>query len=210
VVNGAVLNDLKSKQAPMHVAFSCDASAQMLRNATVYEIGHSIDLHCDANGGRNELNWVDINRSSLVDFASIRCLCGQGFKQGEGELITECVACSDGTYAPLNAFGERTACRACPFDGVSCNDAILVIREDMWFDRIAAAQVDEAGNFGITSATKLYKCGMRDACILNKTAVPMTMYCDENHTSVMCERCHNRHVECGRVAGSMESCVQPG
>tara|TARA_B110000208_G_C11737003_1_gene418485 strand:+ start:399 stop:1088 length:690 start_codon:yes stop_codon:yes gene_type:complete len=43
----------------------------------------------------------------------------------------------------------------------------------------------------------------RNACLPNKTAVPMTMYCDENHTSVMCSRCYHRREDCDR--GVIES-----
>ena len=60
------------------------------------------------------------------------------------------------------------------------------------------------------TSTKLYKCTDRGACLRNTTAIPMTVYCDENHTNVMCSRCYHRRVDCDRaVKAGGRTCAPP-
>ena len=134
-----------------------------------------------------------------MPFDKIACQCGKGFKQGTGKKA-KCVPCLDGTYAPLDAAGVRTECRACPRDGVSCNDGVLTIRDDYWYDAKGVRLPDAEGKIGLGPTTTLYQCTMRDACLVDRSAVPMTMYCDANHTGVMCARCYSRRADCGRSA----------
>ena len=100
-------------------------------------------------------------------------------------------------------------CRACPDKGVTCNSGVLKILPDYWYDTKAALIATSEGKLGIGPTTQLYKCSARAACLPNASAIPATMYCDENHTGVLCERCFHRSVDCGRVAGSDAKCVAP-
>ena len=120
---GDVLLDLVNKAAPMTVLFSCDASARMIINGTEQPPGFALFAMCEVTG---DLTWNDAE-GDAIDFASTKCKCGRGFKQGGGAKVAECVACKDGTYAPLNVGGTRAECRACPREGVSCTGGVLVI-----------------------------------------------------------------------------------
>ena len=90
-------------------------------------------------------------------------------------------------------------------------DGKLTVLPDWWFDVPPTLQVDIEGRLGMRTDTKVYKCRARNACLPNKTAVPMTMYCDENHTSVMCSRCYHRREDCDRglVASSDVGMCKP-
>ena len=200
--------DLKNMGAPSVVALRCAETARMILNSTVHDFGFALETKCLATG-EFPLQWLGANQT-VLDFTQIICQCGQGFKQGTGETSAECIACLDGTYAPLNNKQERYECRACPRLGVDCNDGILVILKDYWYDVARAAMVDSEGNLGVRTSTKMYPCAMREACLLDKTVVPMTVRCHENHTGVMCARCYHRNVDCGR--GSVKEkdmCVRP-
>ena len=109
-----------------------------------------------------------------------------------------------------SSIASSLQCRACPSEGVSCDLGVLTILPDWWFDTKQALVPDGEGKLGIGPNTQLYKCSARDACLTNTSAIPMTMYCDENHTGVLCEHCFHRRIDCGRVAGSDEKCVAPG
>ena len=207
VEDGKSVLNLKAKQSPMQVTFQCDPAARMVVNETIKAFGFALGLHCNVNGSKvKALQWLDIDEE-LVDFTRIKCQCGQGHKQGSGATVAECVPCPDGTYAPPNKAQERAECRACPREGVNCNGGILVIQDDYWYD------AERAASFGIGSTTNMYPCTMRDACLVNTSAVPMAMGCHENHTGVMCSRCFSRHVDCGRESkGEAQdaSCAKPG
>ena len=154
-----------------------------------------------------------------VGIETIRCQCAKGWhSQG-----TRCLPCPDDTFAPLNLQSERAECRTCPRDGASCSDGVLKILPDWWYDtrkyngeynhetKSFATAYDSNEKTGLRASTGMYRCTMRDACLVNKTAVPQTMYCDENHTGVLCTRCYNRRVDCGRIEGPEQvlSCPSP-
>lgn len=120
-----------------------------------------------------------------------------------------CRACKDDTYAPLNECNERTECRVCPFEGVSCLGGVLQLDNDVWFNVAATNAYNIEGKRGIDATTTIYPCTMREACLLNASAIPMTMYCHENHTGVLCSRCYNRRVSCGRDAAVRGVCESP-
>jgi hypothetical protein len=203
---GAVVADLKAQQAPTAVEFRCDPSAQMLRSGTLHPLGHALSAVCKL---ADITKWVDA-AGAEIDFDAIKCRCDRGFKQGTGDAIATCTPCLDGTYAPLNAEGVRDECRGCPLEGADCNGGVLALQKDVWYDAAHAATT-----FGIGPATRMYPCAMRDACLRNATAAPMTMHCHENHTSALCERCYHRRVDCGRGGGGTGSadeatCPAPG
>jgi len=213
VNNGKEVFNLIAKQAPSTVKVRCHASARMIVNGSVQDFGSFVEAKCTPSN----LIWFETKQESgndeTLDFSTLKCQCGKGFKQGTGALIAKCIACLDGTYAPLSVAKERAECRACPREGVSCNDGILKILEDKWYDTIAAARSDAEGKIGIGPTTKIYSCAMRDACLLDKKAVPMTMRCHENHTGVMCARCYSRRVDCGRPDANgaiLPGCEPPG
>ena len=144
------------------------------------------------------------------------CQCAQGTIQGTGEAIDTCIACKDATYSPLNQHGGRVECRSCPREGATCGDGMLTILKDYWYDSVVAMTPDATGKLGIGPTTKMYKCAKRDACLVNRTAVPQIVRCHENHTGVMCAKCFSRHVECGRAGSSLpgvvgvKDCKPPG
>jgi|TARA_B110000208_G_C11536644_1_gene346367 hypothetical protein len=86
---------------------------------------------------------------------------------------------------------------------------VLKILDDYWFDTKSVLIPDSEGRLGIGPNTGLYKCTVREACLPNTSTIPNSMYCHENHTGILCERCFQRGVDCGRVAGSGEACVAP-
>jgi len=45
-----------------------------------------------------------------------------------------------------------------------------------------ALNPDAEGKVGISSTTTFYPCAMREACLINKSAMPEAVYCHENHT----------------------------
>ena len=201
---GELLYDLQSKEAPLQVQYQCDPSARMLVEGIDKGVGFVITASCEL---QNLSHWFmrkdnSSSANSKVNFDQITCQCGAGSKQGEGDQVAECIPCLDGTYAPLNADLERAECRACPREGVHCNDGKLTILKDYWYDAERAARPNEDGESGLGPTTQLYRCAMRNACLLNKTVAPMTVRCHENHTGVMCARCYSRHVDCGRVDGA--------
>ena len=156
----------------------------------------------DVNGGTQQ--WYNAENT--------RCQCAQGMRRGDGERVGECIECSDNTYAPINARHERVECRACPREGVSCLGGKLTVWEDWWFEVPPTLKVNSEGRLGMQTDTALYKCADRNACLPNKTSVPMTMYCDENHTSVICARCYHRREDCDRgvvASTKVGKCVPP-
>jgi Ca2+-binding EF-hand superfamily protein len=178
----------------------------MVLNGTVHDVHYSIDVQCTLLNVEWSANGV------RVDFDDIKCQCGKGFKQGTGDAVATCVPCLDGTYAPLNVHRERAECRGCPREGVNCNDGVLVIQDDFWYDADVAMRPDGEGNLGISAATTMYPCAMREACLVNRSVAPMTMVCHENHTGVMCARCFSRRVDCGRAANGEAhdtACAEP-
>jgi hypothetical protein len=135
---GLVIVDLKNRQAPMTVTFRCVESARMVWNNTERDAAFALRLRCSIGGNSSsipDLEWVVASpdgANAIAEFSQIKCQCGQGFKQGTGAKRAECVACIDGTYAPLNTRAERAECRACPREGVDCNGGVLVIYDDFW------------------------------------------------------------------------------
>ena len=188
-------------QAPTQVALLCHESAQMVLDGELFPAGHSVTATCLLGGtnstSEHALRWVN-SSGGLLDMNRIRCRCDQGMKQGSGDTVAECLPCADGTYAPINALGTRIECRACPREGVNCNDGILKIFKDMWYDAKRVREGNAQGQIGLASTTKMYACAMRDACLIDRSAVPMTVKCHENHTGVMCASCYNRRVDCAR------------
>ena len=204
---GDKIYDLVAKQAPIEVSFVCDPSASMIIDSAVYELGYALSVECTVN----DLFWKNAS-GALVDMPAVNCLCGQGFKQGAGEKVSECVACPDATYAPLDVHNRRTECRACPNDGVNCNDGVLVILKNYWYNTKVASTPDAQGKLGLTSESRMYLCTQRNACLLDTSVVPMTVRCHENHTGPLCSRCYARRVDCGRgTTGDQPSgCASPG
>ena len=110
----------------------------MVWNNTERDAAFALRLRCSIGGNSSsipDLEWVVASpdgANAIAEFSQIKCQCGQGFKQGTGAKRAECVACIDGTYAPLNTRAERAECRACPREGVDCNGGVLVIYDDFW------------------------------------------------------------------------------
>ena len=207
---GELLLSLKGMVAPTTVAIQCVGSARMISSGLIRDKDFNVIATCTVNG-TNALKWLNTSEDEF-DFDSIKCQCEQGFKQGSGDLASECIQCLDGTYAPINIKRERDECRSCPREGVSCNDGILQIYPDFWYDASRVTIPDKEGRLGVGTSTTMYACAMRDACLVNKTKVPMTVACHENHTGVMCARCFSRRVDCGRQgSGETEAdCPAPG
>ena len=205
---GAVLLDLVNKAAPMTVLFTCDPSARMMINGTEQPPSFALRATCAIAG---DLKWNDA-RGAVINFAATKCQCGRGFKQGGGAKVAECVACKDGTYAPLNVGGTRAECRACPREGVSCSGGVLVILKDFWYDAESVGRPDAEGKLGVGSTTAMYKCAMRDACLVDTDVIPAVVRCHENHTGIMCARCYSRRSDCDRSGDGAPrgDCVEPG
>ena len=224
LANSPKIFDLVAKAAPMSVALKCNALARVVLDGSIRDAGLSIPLSCSVNGTNTSLKWQVVDDAGgsandpaqsekAFDFARFRCQCGKGLKQGAGLQLADCVACLDGTYAPINQFLVRTECRACPRTGVSCNDGVLTIRPDYWYDaEVANRKNDVTGEkFGLGPATNMYVCAKRDACLLNTSVAPMTVKCHENHTGVMCARCYHRHIDCARGDNNGgTTCPEPG
>ena len=144
-----------------------------------------------------------------VGIDTIRCQCAKGSRIADVGQGTRCLPCPDDTFAPLNLQSERAECRTCPRKGVDCNNGVLRILPDFWYDTKKVLSADQEGKIGVRLDTQMYPCTARDACLVNSTAVPMTMYCAENHTGVLCARCFHRRVDCARTAGGNEKCIAP-
>ena len=166
----------------------------------------------DSNHGElAQLTLPNTNPDVPADpyYRNLECRCAQGFINVEDTRRGKCVPCSDGTYAPLLHGVRRVECRACPFEGVSCMDGVLRIKEDWWYD-VKRYDALPALERGLGSQTEFYKCPHRAACIVATDVVPQTMYCTENHTGVMCSVCYHRHRECGRGGrGRDDACAPP-
>lgn len=204
---GDKIFDLVAKQAPIEVSFVCDPSASMIVGSSVHELGNALSVTCTVE----DLAWKNAS-GALVDVSAVNCRCGQGYKQGVGEKVAECVACPDATYAPLDVRNRRAECRACPRSGVDCNGGVLVILKNYWYDTKAVDTPDAEGKLGLTSESRMYLCTKRNACLLDTSVAPMTVRCHENHTGPLCSRCYARHVDCGRGTTGEESteCTAPG
>ena len=206
---------------------------------------HTLRMHCDGNAemlldvsyNGSAAGAVAIENNSIpllcatvdqrplwnVDVAFVRCRCTDGFIQGSGAKSSECVDCRDGTYAPLNQWGARAECRACPREGVDCTGGTLTILKDFWYDVNGTqtflvdgvtSSFDDEGKHGLLPTTKMYKCMQRDACLLDERVTPMQVRCHENHTGVLCARCYHRRHDCGRTnadgSPGYQDCAQPG
>ena len=224
--------ELSGAVAPAKYKITCARTAR-----TLYFLGKGSDIKVEVID-RDDPLYVKCETTGLwnysFDIRNIRCQCVQGERKGTGEQAAECLTCSDGTFAPINKRLERDECRACPRVGVNCNDGILQILPDFWYDTTKTDGVykrcsqserqlegctdgfreyfDGEGKTGVRTYTGIYPCVARRACLVNRDRVPMTMYCAENQTGVLCSRCYDRHVSCGRSEGPQQdpSCVAPG
>ena len=213
--------------APQVFAPSCSAEANILlfapnelarverrevSVATAFDVVRPGDLtaRCD------ELTaaWTLNSSSKMTAYSvydDVRCQCPRGTRRGDGKKATSCVQCPDVTYAPLDARQGRGECRACPREGVGCIGGVLDVLEDWWFEVPPTLVPDAELKLGMQAYTKLYKCSDREACLRNTTAIPMTMFCAENHTSVLCASCYHRRASCARKPGwDAHQCVAPG
>ena len=188
---------------------ACDSSAEMIFDelgANISVVNDSIPIVCAITSAQT-YDWN-------VDISDVRCRCRPGFKQGLGSKSSECVACRDGTFAPLNVWQSRSECRACPREGVDCNGGKLTILKDFWYDVGSTLVIDEEGKSGLRPTTAMYKCMQREACLLDLREVPMRVKCHENHTGVLCARCYHRKNDCGRTAANgdpgSQTCESPG
>ena len=162
-------------------------------------------------GPLSGLTFSDVNPSAPLDpyYRKLECRCKQGYINVEDTRRSRCVQCEDNTYAPLLHGVRRVECRACPRDGVSCQGGVLKIKEDWWYD-VKLYENRPALTRGMGPSTELYKCPHREACLVASELVPETMYCDENHTGIMCSSCYHRRATCGRGGrGRDDSCVGP-
>jgi hypothetical protein len=217
----------------------CDANAEMIVPTGLRDRHNNMSVVAVETPGQEKNNSLTLkckfeNSKSTwnVDISVLRCRCSAGFIQGTGTKSSECVDCRDGTYAPLNEWGARSECRACPREGVDCTDGKLTILKDFWYDvnsteefdlsvgsgarrrRLGAlSRFDSEGKQGLRPTTQMYKCMQRDACLLDKRTVPMKVKCHENHTGVLCARCYHRKVDCGRTkpdgSPGYQSCDSP-
>ena len=215
-------------EAPSTFLLGCAIDAQVLIVDTIdtsrYTVvkRYSPKMECDyvskawLMGDDEQQNAYRIGNTSTIkqwfDLKNMKCQCMQGRRRGDGDRVAECAECPDNTYAPINALHERVECRACPREGVTCTEGILTVWKDWWFDVPPTLLADGENRLGMKTDTSLYKCSDRLACLPNKTSVPMTMYCDENHTSVMCARCYHRREDCDRgviESSKVGTCVPP-
>ena len=200
----------------------CDGNAEMLLDPS-YNGSAAGAVAIENNSIPLQCATVDSRSSWNVDVAFVRCRCTDGFIQGSGAKSSECVGCRDGTYAPLNQWGSRAECRACPREGVDCTGGTLTILKDFWYDVNGtqtftvdgvASRFDEEGKHGLLPTTKMYKCMQREACLIDESVTPMQVRCHENHTGVLCARCYHRRHDCGRTnadgSAGYQDCAQPG
>jgi hypothetical protein len=218
---------IEGAHAPQVFAPSCSADANILlfapnelarverrevSVATAFDVVRPGDLtaRCDEWTAAWKFNSTSKMMAYSV-YDDVRCQCHRGTRRGDGKKATLCVQCPDLTYAPLDARQERAECRACPREGVGCIGGVLDVLEDWWFEVPPTLVPDAELKLGMQAFTKLYKCSDREACLRNTTAIPMTMFCAENHTSVLCASCYHRHVSCARTPGwDAHQCVPPG
>ena len=214
------VDTIEKAAAPNIYGLTCAKEATMYRHVQVGDDMAS-DTHTvvprdtvelDCNQGIQKWVYPIPLPTFNLSMEEIRCRCPISMRIGEGEEATKCLWCPDHTYAPLNRRLERKECRACPRVGVDCTGGKLDVLPDYWYDVPSTIKVNSEGKMGIFTDTKLYKCSARTACLVNTTTVPQSMYCHENHTSVLCEKCFHRHTTCangGDGTQSEEKCIAP-